>query len=260
MLNDLITYLYELTTTPIVVILATFPAIIDALVKLISFFQSNKSKEFSYATSSYQVIRNNIAFCDDIEITHKGARINTLTVTNFAIWNSGKKLIDGSDIIPSYPLCIRAIDDSKILSARITEFVEPTNMFAVTNNYASDKSIHISFEYVDSGEGAVIQVLHTGNADSLHFEPQIKGGKHHHITTNKYYLSWKKMWNKVSLTLSSILVLLLLAIIKGIRSPFLVVPTIIISSIVLESFCLDLIFGHYVSLKLPPKLKSYSKH
>ena len=260
MLNDLITYLYELTTTPIVVVLATFPALIDGLLKLFSLFQSTKLKEFSYATSSYQVIRNNKAFWDDIEITHKGERINSLTVTNFAIWNSGKKLIDESDIIPSYPLCIRVIDDSKILSAQITEFVEPTNMFVVSNRQASDKAIHISFDYVDSGEGVVIQVLHTGNANSLHFEPKVKGGKYRPITTNKYYLAWSRVWKKVSPILHPILILLFLAIIRGIHSPFIVSLTAFISTMVLESFFMDLFFGHYASLKLPPKLKSYSKH
>ena len=260
MLNDLITFLYDLTKNPIVVILATFPAVIDAVLKIFAYFQSNKSKQFSWATSSYQVIRNNKAFCDDIEVTHKGVKINTLTVTNFAIWNSGKKLIDSSDIIPSYPLCIQVVDDSKILSSQITEFVESTNMFVLSNSTESDKSIQISFDYVDSREGVVIQVLHTGNANSLHFEPKIKGGKYRFITTNKSYLAWNRIWDKVSPSLLPILISLQLAFMSGNHTPLILIPYILIVTMVFESFFLDLIFGRYVSLKVPPKLKTYSKH
>ena len=132
----------------------------------------------SFEWSGYRVIKQGKSYLEGIQITHNGNPIDTLTVTKYAIWNSGNKMIEASDIVPSEPLRIHTNDEAKILSAKVTDVVNPSNMLTITENPEFDNAVVISFDYLSPNEGAVIQILHTGSTShSLSFDYQIKGGK-----------------------------------------------------------------------------------
>ena len=131
MFDKIICFAETIMSEPPFVIFSGLFGIFGTFFGLWSHFYNNRRKVFSCATSTYNVIRDGQSFLNDIEIMHNRNPITTLTVTNFAIWNSGNKMIEPSDIVSSKPLRIYVNDDAKILSAKVTEVVDPTNMFDV---------------------------------------------------------------------------------------------------------------------------------
>lgn len=258
MFKEAFVYLWDLISDPVYVLFSNILSLFATLFSFWMYFYDFKRKVLSHASSTYQIIRNSKTSLNDIEVTYKGEKVNALAVTNFVIWNSGNKLIEGSDIASAAPLCIQAIDGSKILSVKITDVVEPSNKFTISDCFVSDNMIHIAFDYVDSNEGAVIQVLHTGDADSLVSDCIIKGGKYLPREENPYYQRMKRY--KKGYVLYPLVPLLIIGIIFRGNSHILALSYVMYISVVMAYVFAELIFEFIHLTVVPSKLRTYSKH
>lgn len=153
-----------------------------AIIAIVSFiwgiytqFFSNKKRRFSVAQSSFGIIQQGKRKIKKLLLSFDNKEIQNLTVTKFAIWNSSKNVIYGTDMVSNQKLHIAATGDTTILDANIITESEHANHFKVTEK--SDKKVVLDFEYVDSKEGIILQVFHTGSSETLKVEGKIKGGK-----------------------------------------------------------------------------------
>ncbi|MBU7046787.1 MAG: hypothetical protein HXS54_10155 [Theionarchaea archaeon] len=105
-----------------------------------------------------------------------GIDMNGLTITKVLFWNDGRDTIRFEDIARADRLRFAIEANGKILDAIIVQVRTEANQFQV--NVSKDKSNAIvNFDYIDKNEGAVFQLLHTGESfRNIKFMGRIKGG------------------------------------------------------------------------------------
>jgi len=97
----------------------------------------------------------------DIEIRFKDTPVQHLMRTQIIFWNSGTALVRGSDIVEHDPLRFAFKSPGEILSAEVLNSVRPANKVQATFKTEDPTVVQISFDYLDPGDGATIDVLHT---------------------------------------------------------------------------------------------------
>lgn len=108
-------------------------------------------------------------------LSYDGKAVNDLTITKYAIWNSGNEVLNWDDIVVASPLQISCNNNSLILDAQILVQSDETNMFKIIEK--KDNGVKISFDYMNVNDGIIIQILHTEEVADLNVECRIKGGK-----------------------------------------------------------------------------------
>ena len=130
-------------------------------------------KEISFDCRSDILIKAGKQQIKKLDVFYNGNSIADLTSSKFYIWNSGNQVLQRDDIVTARPIAIRS-EKAKMLDAQILRMSDPTSAFQI--NAVSEQEINVDFEYMESGDGVLIQILHTGDFLDLDFDCKIKGG------------------------------------------------------------------------------------
>lgn len=188
----------------------TFLAIITitSFVYAIICQQKNKEKkEFSFSRQSNILISEKKSIFSKLSITYDNKPIDDLCVSQYAIWNSGNRTLNASDIVDSKELTISVSEGNTILDVEIIANTETTNNFSVEKN--DENRVIVRFDYADKKDGIVIQIIHTGTTKDLSIDCKIKGGlpirdvNNETIFQNYFYRTFKKV-NPKALVFSAI--------------------------------------------------------
>ena len=140
-----------------------------------TWFVGKKKKEISYVYSTYEIIEMGNSVIPGLQLLYHGKDIADLTITRYAIWNSGNEVLNSTDIVATKQLSVICTKDtSKILDAKIVKQSDETNLFTVTQK--NDRCVEVTFDYVAKQDGIILQVLHTGIATDFKVDCKIKGG------------------------------------------------------------------------------------
>ena len=111
----------------------------------------------------------------EVEILFKGRPVPRLTKTLLVLWNSGTALIRGSDVVSESPIQFVFSDSSEILRLRILKVTRPQIKFD-TRLQTEGRNIAVcQFDYLDPGDGAVLEILHTGEERHPRVSGTIRG-------------------------------------------------------------------------------------
>lgn len=138
-------------------LLVTFLGFIWGIVATIV---QRERKQLYYTFSTTQLVEEELTAIRDMEILFRGEHIDTLSVTNICIWNSGNIVIkEADDFYPKHKLKITPCG-FKILSIAMLEESSDTieSYFTINNN-----EIDISFQTFEKGDYISFNVYHTGN-------------------------------------------------------------------------------------------------
>src|SRR5882672_4898035 len=134
--------------------------IVGFYLRIQSAIKSTKNKKIpTYKIKSQNVISERV-FIDDLSVQFRGEPVNTLTVSKVAIWNSGKKTIDSTDIPHSDPIKISS-KNGKIYHVEVLKVIEPSNEITVTP-LVENKEYLVSFGYLDFRQGVLLKIIHSG--------------------------------------------------------------------------------------------------
>lgn len=97
--------------------------------------------------------------------------VDMLTRTLVVLWNSGAKTIRGEDVVDDDRLRIAFDEGARILKASVTDMTRQANKFRIDKSTTSPHEALCSFDYLDSGDGVVVELLHT----SAHRYPKVEG-------------------------------------------------------------------------------------
>jgi hypothetical protein len=132
---------------------------------LIAFFFYRASRVGARPSYQFKALRliakDERALPEEMEILFKGVSVPRLTKTHVIFWNSGKAMLDGKQIIDADPLRLEFSKDAQVLRARIAKATRDTNEFEIKINDKSPNEVVCQFDYLDVGDGAVIELLHT---------------------------------------------------------------------------------------------------
>jgi len=105
------------------------------------------------------------ALPEAVKITFRGEPIENLSRSLVMIWNNSDKTIYGRNIVESDPLRIDLGEKAKVLDSRIVKFTRSVNNcqlhLLVTLDEVMWAQTTIKFDYLDSGDGLVIETFHT---------------------------------------------------------------------------------------------------
>ncbi len=146
--------------------------ILGFILALTVFFPSQKRpfysvKSFNLINNSSSTIENlDIKYksCDSIKENNQGVNkceqaIESLTITKILFWNGGRKKIDKTDIDDN-PITIVASENNSILEAKVIQSSNDKTDFRLNSENNT-----INFNFLDSSNGGVIEVIHTGLSD-----------------------------------------------------------------------------------------------
>jgi hypothetical protein len=193
------------------------------------------------------LIQDNVSKFSGVEITYKNRKVMSLTISKIVFWNSGQETISRNDLVKLNPLQIRGIEDTIILSGDILATSSPSNKFTLEFK-PKNNQILMDFDYLDNGQGAVLQIVHTGaQENALDVLGDIKGVK----SVRKYKQS-KIAWRHLRFGFALVGTLILIGF-----------PTLSFNNISLLIFIyllIDLIgeINEIINKKIPPFPKEFA--
>lgn len=138
-------------------------AVFGILFGIYSYFKNRRTKAPTCIVRTIRLITENVKKIDSIEILCAGEKIENLSVSKIAIWNSGKEAIIQNDWATKEPLVIKLDKKYQILDAKILFQKDITNNFSLTIDN-DEKSIIINHEYFAFEQGIIIELVHTGKS------------------------------------------------------------------------------------------------
>lgn len=143
------------------------------LAALIAYLRSQKRTSLSFAYLGEHLLGSeSAALPEGISVQYHGVNIPRLTRSIIVLWNSGENTILGSDVVDIDPLRLSVGTDGEVLSASILKASRTVNDFRIRHPsaHAPNEAV-VEFNYFDSKDGVVVEVLHT----SAGRHPDIKG-------------------------------------------------------------------------------------
>lgn len=154
----------ELMSNPYAWAFLSLCTIISLVFAIYTWVVGKKTKEFSIAYLDNKIIERVELREPRLKITFAEKEIRNLTSSYIYIWNSGNDTIYADDIVATKLLEIvsRYCD---ILDAKIISQSNDENSFSVYE--FTQEEVWISFEYMESGEGITLQILHKDMPEAL---------------------------------------------------------------------------------------------
>jgi|SRR5882672_4818901 len=157
-------FLKLLENNPKLNLVFLFLAIFSICFSAFLYFRSKREKLPVYNKKTFNLIRNQIATIKGLRVTFEGKAVNDLTLTQVALWNTGKQTINSEDVAPAEPLRIVISDNHEILQAEIKYARTKANNFLIELD-RENQCVLINFDYLDTNDGVAISIYHTGSSD-----------------------------------------------------------------------------------------------
>lgn len=139
--------------------------------------EGRKRKEPWWAVRNNILIEGYSTKLTGLTVMFDGAPVENLSVARVLFWNKGRETIRREDISAAEPICLRAVNDTKLLKVTLLAVNESANLFEEPT-IVSQKEGLIKFDFIDRGQGAVFQVVHTGTSrDDIWMGGVIKGAE-----------------------------------------------------------------------------------
>ncbi|OQW32902.1 MAG: hypothetical protein A4E19_05995 [Nitrospira sp. SG-bin1] len=127
------------------------------------YLRTRQRTRLAFAYTAQQLLGSTGALPRDITLQFRGKEITKLTRTLVLVWNSGENTILADQIVSSDPLQLVFAEGSQVLSATVLKQTRAVNQLQTILIPEPGNSLFLRFEYLDTGDGALIEVLHTSD-------------------------------------------------------------------------------------------------
>ena len=141
---------------------------------VVFYLRSRNPSIVAIQSNDVSMIGRGAVFPDDVEVRYRGTPVPRLTSSTVWIWNAGKKTVRGSDIVAHDPLRLHFGGD--VLNVRIINMTrEALRIKAKTSEEEARGTVCWDFEFLDPGDGGVLEVLHNGSDEAPKYTGTIIG-------------------------------------------------------------------------------------
>ena len=164
--------------------------IISLVIALLSYYMPRNRKKLQYQTASVRYFEeDDYTLPSEVEMSFRGKRVTRLAKSMLIVWSGGTDVLRGEDIVKQDPLTIKLKGTGKILSYSIVGVTSQGNRVLANKRTDSQSDILLTYDYLNPGDGAVIQVMHdskqrdlflVGASKGLSGGPQNLGAAMHH--------------------------------------------------------------------------------
>lgn len=156
--------LKNISNHPLVPLGGILLGVIGIALAVIFYIRSRRVSKVRYEFISRSLVEGLSGALEGIEVTYKGETQERITVSRFVFWNAGTETIRSDDFTDDQ-LRIAFPQNISILDYRIIEANDKTNKIEigpVVSAEKEEKSFNIRFDYLDSDDGAIVQIVHDG--------------------------------------------------------------------------------------------------
>ena len=155
--------------------IGTLVGTVGLAVALLLYWRSRISGVIAFQSHNVAMIGGGDAvFPAEVTVQYQGTPVPGITSSTVWIWNAGKKTVKGTDIVAHDPLLLRF--GGEILNVRIRKTTrEVIRITADTSGEIGKTVVRCGFEFLDPGDGGVLEVLHAGSAEAPEFTGTIIG-------------------------------------------------------------------------------------
>lgn len=176
----------QFATNPFVTLFGLLLGIFGSVSSYVFYRRSIRDKEPYWAIQTVNLFKDYSSTVDGLEVKYSGEKIRDLSVSKVAFWNSGRLTVDKMDLTEQDPLRIQAGGESRVLSAQL---ISKNNVASqpVLSQSLDRKKVFLEFDYLDQGQGFVVQVIHEGtSSQDIELKGSIKGvGRIHKADPSK---------------------------------------------------------------------------
>jgi hypothetical protein len=150
-------------------------AVVIGLIALVLYLKDRKVKKPRYEVRSYNIIRDFEAKTVPLDISYLGKDVGNVTISKVLFWNAGNETIKWEDVASAEPISISVVGGYTILYAKTIGVKNTANKIEEPER-RGEASVVVKFEYLDKDDGAVVQLVHTGNSsEDIQVAGTIKG-------------------------------------------------------------------------------------
>lgn len=156
--------LKTVSDNPLVPIGGILLGVIGIILAVVFFVRSRRVSMVLYDSYGRSLVEGLAGALEGIEVRYKGSPQERITVSHFVFWNAGTETIDSGDFTDD-PLRIVCSKDIALLDHRTIEFNKATNKIQIGEALKTEDeaSIILTFDYLDSKDGAIVQIVHDGS-------------------------------------------------------------------------------------------------
>ncbi len=148
---------------------------LGVVVAFVFYRLSRRRKQPRFCGRLFRLISDRVTAVQGLQITYLGKSVANVTIARLLFWNAGAETIDGDDLVAHDPLRIQFKDDTNILYAGVVRANNAASRFGV--DHTDPQTVRITFEYLDSGHGAVIEFVLDGRVSDFEILGSIKGSE-----------------------------------------------------------------------------------
>jgi hypothetical protein len=115
------------------------------------------------------------ALPDEVSISFGGSRVARVSSSRIVIWNSGTATIRGGDIVASDPPRVVCSEGGRVLRVQVLLAERAVTSLAVGVREGAPGEAVCSFDYLDPGDGAVLEILHDGERPRCEVRGTVRG-------------------------------------------------------------------------------------
>lgn len=150
--------------------------IASVVIALIVYFKSRQRTNFSYSYRGDRLLGTATdGLPAEITVQFRGENIPRLTRSLVVFWNSGDKTLLDADIVNSDPLCLAIGEDGEILSISLLKSSRDVNEISITRSPINKHEAYLHFAFLDSRDGAVVEILHTSETRTPSLTGTLRG-------------------------------------------------------------------------------------
>jgi hypothetical protein len=150
-------------------------SLIGLVAALIIYRASKVGARPAFQVRGIKLIGSNAELPEEVTILFQGRKVPLLAKTEIVFWNSGQALCKGSDVVVEDQIRCDFGNDATVLRVRILKSTRPANKFLALPNPGAANEVLLQFDYLDPGDGATVEVLHTGEKRHPDLRGTIRG-------------------------------------------------------------------------------------
>jgi hypothetical protein len=153
----------EILQSPSLGLGLTLLGIALSVVGVVLGIRSRSKARMAYQTHDFALVGQPDAnSVGEIKILFNDSPVPRVVVTQLAVWNAGSTTVRSDDIVAADPLAVCFEPDVLILGTRRLKATQAVNDFRIRLQEQDRTRALLEFDYLNSGDGAVFEIIHTG--------------------------------------------------------------------------------------------------
>lgn len=160
--------LKRISEHPLVPIAGILLGIVGIALAVFFYARSRRVSKVRYEFTCQSLVEGLSGALEGLEVRYKGEPQERITVSRLVLWNAGTETIRSDDFTDDQ-LRIACHQGIKVLDHRIIDANDETNNVEIGSVATAEEeeiSIDIRFDYLDSRDGAIVQIVHDGDDET----------------------------------------------------------------------------------------------